>query len=83
MFRIYTKTSLTNSVGETCYRWAINNYTNKNKINIITILIINLKSKIFSNKDNFIPIHYYQISKINDLDKENINNINSNTVALL
>lgn len=60
----------------------MNNYTNSDKIDIITILMTNLRSEIFFNKDNSILIQCYHIFKINSSDKNNINNINQDIMIL-
>lgn len=75
-FKIYTKIFILDNIRGTNCKWAINNYINSNKIDIITILTRNLRFEIFSNKDNSIFICYYQVFKINSLDKDNIKNIN-------
>lgn len=53
----------------------MHNYTKNSKIYIIIILITNIRFKIFSNINNFILIYYCQITKIDNLNKDNINNI--------
>ncbi len=68
-FEIYTKTLLANNVKEIRHRWAVDNYTNSSKIDIIRSLIIYVRSEICSNKDVFIPICRYQISEIDGLTK--------------
>ena len=45
-FGINTKTLLADNIRKTCCRWAVNDYTNSSKINVITKLIINLKYEI-------------------------------------
>lgn len=44
-FGVHTKTLLVNSVRETRCRWAVEDYTNNNKINIIISLIMNLRAE--------------------------------------
>lgn len=72
---------LADNVKKTCYKWVVDNYTYNDKINIITILTTNLRSEIYFNKNNFILICHCQVFKINDPDKNNINNVNQDTVA--
>lgn len=81
-FGIYTETLLIESIRKTRRRWAIDNYTNSSKIDIIIILTTNLKSKISINKDNSISIHCYQVAEIYSLDIDNINNVSQDIVTL-
>lgn len=56
-------------------------YTNSNKINIIIILMINLRFVISSNKNNSISIRRCQVFEIDGLDKDDINNMGQNIMA--
>lgn len=58
------------------------NYTNHSKINIITTLTTNLRAEISTNKEDFIPVHLYQVAKIDGLNKSDINNISEDIMAL-
>lgn len=60
----------------------MNNYINNSKINIIKILITNLRSKISFDKNNSILIYRCQIFEINGPNKANINNVTQDTIAL-
>lgn len=75
-FGIYTKILLVDNIRKTCCKWTVDNDINSSKINIIIILITNLKFEISSNKDNFIPIYYYKVAKINNQNKNHIKKIN-------
>ena len=44
-FKVQTKILLADSIHKTCHRCAVEDYTNSNKIDIITSLIINLGVK--------------------------------------
>lgn len=81
-FNIHIETLLADNVRKSHYKQVVDNYINSQKINIITILITNLRSEIFTYKENPILIHCSQIAKIDDLDKDNINNISQNIIAL-
>lgn len=65
-FEIYIKILLVDNIRKTYCKQTIKNYINNNKIDIIIILVINLKSKINSNKNNFLPICYCKVAKINN-----------------
>lgn len=54
---------------------------NSSKINIIIILTIKLKVEISTNKKDSILIHCCQVAKIDNLDKDNINNNYENIVV--
>lgn len=53
---MYIKILLADNIKKTCCKWAIDDNTNNNKIDIIIILTTNLSSEISSNKNNFMPI---------------------------
>lgn len=63
-FEIYTKILLIDSVRKTHCRWAVDNYTNSSKIEVITILITNFKSEISINKNDFIPYNIAILLKL-------------------
>lgn len=60
----------------------MDDYINSDKIDVINTLTTNLKSEISFEKNNSIPICYYQVFEINSIDKDNINNINQDTMVL-
>lgn len=81
-FGIYTKTLLANSIRETHCRWAVEEYTNNSKIEVIMTLTPDLITKISTNKKDFITVYYCQVIEINSLDKGNINNISKDIIKL-
>lgn len=58
-FEIYIKALLANNVRKIRYKQTVVNYFNNNKINIIIILITNLRFEFFYNKNSSISIHHY------------------------
>lgn len=81
-FGVHIEILLADNVKKTCRRWAVENYTNYSKIDIIKILTTNFRAEISTNKEESILVHHCQIAKIDGLDKGNINNISEDTVAL-
>lgn len=81
-FEVHTITLLADSIQKTRCKWAVENYTNSNKINIITLLIMNLEAKNANHIEDFLFIHRCQIAKFDCPDIGNINNINEDIVSL-
>lgn len=80
-FGVHTETSLADSVRKTRRRWAIEDYTNSSKIDVITTLTTKLKAEISTNKEDFIPIRRCQVAEIDSPGKGDINNISEDIVA--
>ena len=55
-FGVYTKTLLADSIQKTRRRWAVEDYTNSNKINVIILLIMNLEAESTNYMKDFLLI---------------------------
>lgn len=81
-FGIHNNILLIDSMKKTWRKYAIKDYTNTCKINIIILIVKKLKAKNTNYIKIFLYIHHYQIAKYNYLDKNNIKNIKKNIVVL-
>lgn len=81
-FRIYIKILLANSVQKTGCKCIVENYTNSDKIKVIVLLIINLKSENTNYIEDFLLIHYCQVAEFDYPNIGNINNINKDIMLL-
>ena len=81
-FGIQPKTSLGDSIRETRQRWAIDNFTKCSNINLITSLIMNIKTEFAIHNEKSLLICGCQVAKIDSTDISDVNNINEDFVSL-
>lgn len=81
-FCVYNNILLADSIKKTPYKWAIKDYTNTSKINIIISIVMNLEAEISNYIEDLLFICCCQVAKYNCPNKSNIENIWKDIIAL-
>lgn len=81
-FGVYNKSLLANNVQEIYRRWAVEDYTKNNKINVIILLIMNLGVKNINYIEDSLLICHFQVAKFDNPNINNIIIINEDVISL-
>lgn len=81
-FAIETKMFLADNIQKIHLKWAINNFTKYNNINLIILLIMNIRTEFANHIEKLLIICSCQVAKYNCFDIDNINNISEDIISL-